>query len=90
MSRVPGVGRRVCKEASERAGVLVAATIAWIDGRIFDFAKTEGWSDALSYYAVRDPRMGKLFARWQRCDVAWRTAGPTVLPDFAEWRRAAL
>jgi hypothetical protein len=59
--------------------------IAWIDDQIFAFAKTEGWSDALSYFAARDQRMDKIFAYWQECDVTWKDERPAVLPRFEEW-----
>lgn len=62
--------------------------ISWIDDEIFAFAKIEGWSDALSYYAAHDPRMDKLFAYWQTCDVAGKDGRPAKLPDFEEWRRS--
>ena len=60
--------------------------VAWVDDHIFALAKTEGWSDALSYYAARDPRMDKLFAYWEECDVTWKDERPAVLPRFEEWR----
>jgi hypothetical protein len=60
--------------------------IAWIDDQIFAFVKTEGWSDALSFYAARDPRMDKVFAYWQECDVIWKHERPAVLPGFEDWR----
>lgn len=64
--------------------------LSWIDDKIFAFAHAEGWSDALSYYAARDPRMDKPFAYWQECDDACKNGRPTVLPKFADWRRRAL
>ena len=36
----------------------------WIDDHIFAFAKEEGWFNAITYYAVRDPR-------YQRAEVCW-------------------
>ncbi|MGH9771915.1 MAG: hypothetical protein ACRD4Q_09495 [Candidatus Acidiferrales bacterium] len=64
--------------------------ISWIDNQIFAFAREEGWSDALSYYAARDPRMDRLLAYWQECDIAWRNARPVVLPRFEQWRDRAI
>lgn len=64
--------------------------ISWIDDRIFGFAKAEGWLDALSYYAVRDPRMDKLFAYWQQCDNAWKDERIAILPEFEQWRDCAI
>jgi hypothetical protein len=34
----------------------------WVDDHIFGFAKQEGWFNAVTYYAVRDPR-------YQRAEV---------------------
>ncbi len=64
--------------------------ISWIDDQIFAFAKAEGWFDTLSYYAARDPRMDKLFAYWQECDMTWKDRRPAVLPAFADWRGDAI
>ena len=63
--------------------------ISWIDERTFSFAKAEGWFDALSYYAARDPRMDKVFVHWQECDMAWKSR-KLALPDFTAWRSNAI
>jgi hypothetical protein len=64
--------------------------LSWIDEEVFAFSQTEGWSDALSYYAARDPRMDKLLAYWQECEVTWKDKTTCVLPDYEEWRSRAI
>jgi hypothetical protein len=63
--------------------------ISWIDEHIFGYAKHEGWSHALGYYAARDPRCDQIEKYWLFCQHAWRTRRPPCLPTFGEWRAAA-
>jgi hypothetical protein len=64
--------------------------ISWIDDEIFHFAKAEGWQHALGYYAARDDRLDRVRGYWARCDGEWDQHSPAKLPEFQEWRRAAL
>ena len=63
--------------------------ISWIDEHIFGYAKAEGWSHALGYYAVRDQRSDHIESYWLHCDHAWKLSRPTALPTFQEWCDAA-
>jgi hypothetical protein len=63
--------------------------ISWLDRETFGFAQAEGWLDALSYYATRDPRMDKVTDYWLQCDDRWTQNRPPVLPTFEQWRQAA-
>jgi hypothetical protein len=42
----------------------------WIDEYVFGFAKNEGWFNAITYYAVRDPRYQRAEVCWSECLVA--------------------
>lgn len=63
--------------------------ISWIDEHIFAYVKAEGWSHALGYYAVRDPRCDQIEKYWLHCDNEWKCSKPTAFPTFEEWRHAA-
>ena len=55
---------------------------SWIDEHIFAYAKAEGWSHALGYYAVRDPRCDQIENYWLHCDNAWKRSRPDCFSDF--------
>ena len=61
----------------------------WIDEHIFGFAKNEGWFNAITYYAVRDPRYQRAEVCWSECVERWKTAKPIRYPSFDEWKAAA-
>jgi hypothetical protein len=63
--------------------------ISWIDQHLFAYAKAEGWSHALGYYAVRDPQCDQIENYWLHCDSAWKRSRPLAFPTFEEWRRGA-
>jgi len=61
----------------------------WIDEHIFGFAKNEGWFNAITYYAVRDPRYQRAEVCWSECVERWRRAKPIPYPSFEEWKGMA-
>lgn len=61
----------------------------WIDEHIFGFAAQAGWLPAVTFYAVREPRYGKVSAHWSECVKKWREATPPEYPSFEEWLREA-
>jgi hypothetical protein len=61
----------------------------WIDEHIFGFAKNEGWFNAITYYAVRDPRYQRAEVCWSECVEKWRRAKPIPYPSFEEWKGMA-
>jgi hypothetical protein len=61
----------------------------WIDEHIFGFAKKEGWFNAITYYAVRDPRYQRAEVCWVECVRKWRKAKPGKYPTLEEWRALA-
>ena len=63
--------------------------ISWIDQHLFPYAKAEGWSHALGYYAVRDPQCDQIENYWLHCDSAWKRSRPLAFPTFEEWRHGA-
>jgi hypothetical protein len=61
----------------------------WIDDHVFAFAKQEGWFNAITYYAIRDPRYQRAEVCWSECVERWRKAKPIQYPSFNEWKDAA-
>jgi hypothetical protein len=61
----------------------------WIDEYIFGFAKQEGWFNAITYYAVRDPRYQRAEVCWSECVGNWKKATPIRYPSFTEWQAIA-
>ena len=61
----------------------------WIDDHIFGFAKQEGWFNAITYYAIRDPRYQRAEVCWSECTENWKKAKPIQYPSFEEWKGMA-
>jgi len=61
----------------------------WIDEHIFGFAKKEGWFNAITYYAVRDPRYQRAEVCWAECVEKWKKVNPIRYPSFEEWKALA-
>ena len=61
----------------------------WIDDHIFAFAKQEGWFNAITYYAIRDPRYQRAEVCWSECVEKWKKAKPIQYPSFEEWKGEA-
>jgi len=49
----------------------------WIDDHIFGFAKQEGWFNAITYYAIRDPRYQRAEVCWSECTEKWKKSHTT-------------
>jgi len=61
----------------------------WIDEHIFEFARKEGWFNAITYYAVRDPRYQRAEVCWSECVEKWKKVKPERYPTFEEWKEIA-
>ena len=61
----------------------------WIDDHIFGFAKQKGWFNAITYYAIRDPRYQRAEVCWSECTEKWKKAEPIQYPSFEEWKSLA-
>ena len=61
----------------------------WIDDRIFGFARQEGWFNAITYYAIREPRYQRAEVCWSECVKNWKKARPLRYPSFEEWKLMA-
>jgi hypothetical protein len=62
----------------------------WIEDHIFGFVKQEGWFNAVTYYAVRDPRYQRAEVCWSECVEKWKNAKPLGYPSFDEWKAMAV
>jgi hypothetical protein len=63
--------------------------IAWVDDRIFGFAKAEGWFEAITLFARSSLQAERTVSYWAACDRAWSRRRPANYPGFDEWRQAA-
>jgi hypothetical protein len=61
----------------------------WIDENAFGFAKHEGWFNAITYYAIRDPRYQRAEVCWSECAESWKRVKPIRYPSFEEWKSMA-
>src|SRR6266849_436432 len=57
----------------------------WIAAHQFVDTKTEGWFDAVMYYAYKDLRTEKAWSLWERTKDAWNRNGPACWPTLEEW-----
>jgi hypothetical protein len=61
----------------------------WIDEHVFELAKKEGWFNAITYYAVREPRYQRAEVCWSECVEKWRKVRPERYPTLEEWKEIA-
>ena len=63
--------------------------LAWIEGHFFADAKNEGWLNAVTYYAARDPRCLRAGAYWSEFVRHSKKATSRSFVPFQDWLRAA-
>ena len=61
----------------------------WIDDHIFGYAKKEGWFNALTFYAVREPRYQRAEVCWSECSEKWKKNKSIRYPSFEKWKGMA-
>ena len=61
----------------------------WIDEHVFELAKKEGWFNAITYYAVRDPRYQRAEVCWSECVEKWNKVKPERYPTVEGWKEIA-
>jgi hypothetical protein len=91
-ARCPGFleYERRCRETHpKQASPLPLLLLEWIHDRVFANSKQEGWLDALTFFAIRDPYSQCTWAYWEHCEEEWKRKRPTSYPTFEEWRSAA-
>jgi hypothetical protein len=64
--------------------------LPWVHNQAFEFAKREGWLEALVFYGFRDTRSQGYWTYWEHCESAWKKRRRASVPTFAQWRRSAL
>lgn len=57
----------------------------WIAAREFVDPRTQGWFDAVMYYAYKDLRTEMAWALWERTKDAWSCRPPSRWPTLEEW-----
>jgi len=61
----------------------------WSDDHIFGFAKRENWFNAITFYAIREPRYQRAEVCWSECVKKWKKAKPVRYPTSEEWKAMA-
>ena len=61
----------------------------WIDDHIFGYAKEQGWFNAVTFYAIQEPRFQRAEVCWSECLERWDKAKPLQYPSFEEWKAIA-
>jgi hypothetical protein len=87
-TRCPGFTEEAAR--SNKPELLGLQLLPWVHDRVFEFAKEEGWLDALVFYGFRDTRSQGYWAYWEHCETEWRKRRPAAIPTFVQWRRSAL
>ena len=62
----------------------------WVTDHFFVKARTEGWFDALMYYAYKDLRTEQTWTCWERTKAVWRDSPPRNWPTLEEWTAEVL
>ena len=57
----------------------------WMAAHEFAEPKTEGWFDAVMYYAYKDLRTEQAWSLWERTKDAWNHKRPSQWPTLEEW-----
>jgi hypothetical protein len=77
------------KKHSEKGLPLDLRLSEWVRNHIFADARREGWFDAITFYAFRDPLFNRAWSYWEQCKNDWKRNRPLRYPLFEEWARAA-
>lgn len=59
----------------------------WVESHQFGAAKSEGWFEAVLFYAHSDPRTEQTWRHWDQTTESWQNSAPTRLPELADWQR---
>lgn len=59
--------------------------LEWVETHVFRDATCEGWLDALTYRARRQPASQKAWHLWDQAKREWGTKRPTEYPSFEVW-----
>jgi len=76
-------------EAAHQHPPLNRQILDWFENNLLAQAKHEGWLQAVTFYAVRDPAFARDCAYLQHCQAKWKRQRPSDYPSFEEWRRAS-
>jgi len=77
------------KKHSEKGLPLDLRLSEWIRDHVFADARREGWFEAITFYAIREPRFDRAWTYWDQCKKEWNRNRPKSYPSFEEWARAA-
>jgi hypothetical protein len=77
------------EKLSKKESLLDLRLSEWICENVFADVRREGWFDAVTYYAYRDPFFNRAWTYWEQCKKEWKRNRPKRYPSFEEWARAA-
>ncbi|MHB8655660.1 MAG: hypothetical protein ACYDA9_17475 [Terriglobia bacterium] len=90
--RSPGFhasGKHHREKLPEEESLLDLRLSEWIRSNFFAYARREGWFEAITFYAFRDPRFNRAWTYWDQCKKEWKGSRPKRYPSFEEWARTA-
>lgn len=62
---------------------------AWVQDHFFAIQEQEGWLNAVTWYASRDPRSLRAYSHMSECKGRWALAQAISYPSFEQWREDA-
>ena len=83
-SRCPGFLEYQCRQRSETFPFWKSLE-EWVTEHYFAKARTEGFFDAVIYYAYKDLRTEQAWTAWERTNSIWRNSPPQQWPTYKEW-----
>jgi hypothetical protein len=74
----------------QRSTPLGLHLLEWVHTKKFDYAKRQGWLDALIFYGVRHPFSRGAWAYWEDYETKSNPKGTVSISSFERWWRTAL
>ena len=88
-SRCPGFLEGQAREQKDNLPIWKSLE-EWVADHRFTKARTEGWFDALMYYAYKDLRTEQAWTTWERTKADWRQSPPSKWPTVEQWTAEVL
>ncbi len=77
------------EKLSEEESLLDLRLSEWVRENVFADVRHEGWFEAITFYAFRDPRFNRAWTYWDQCKKEWKRDRPKRFPSVEEWARGA-
>lgn len=89
LSRCPGFLESQSREQKDNLPIWKSLE-QWVTAKRFAKARSEGWFDALMYYAYKDLRTEQAWTTWERTKADWRHTAPAKWPTLEQWTSEVL